>query len=170
MKVIVTTLAVLSMVAAAVAADNAPAPPSGSANFSQFIGTWSGEGLYRDAGKPEVKVRMKVDCRPAGGGWGVRCDFNMTSPEMNYQESDLFGFDQESGQVHWFSIDNAGSVHDHKGTWIGGSRLSVRHTGGNNFIESIELSFKDRNTMAFEADTDVAGARTNTLTGSMQRR
>ena len=170
MKHIVTILAVLSMVTAATAADNAPAPPSGSASFSQFVGSWAGEGVYKDTGKPEVKVRMKVDCRPAGGGWGVKCDFNMTSPEMNYQESDLFGYDATSGQVHWFAIDNVGSVHDHKGTWIDGSRLSVRYTGANNSTESIDLAFKGRNTMSFEADTDVAGSRTNTLTGSLQRR
>ena len=170
MKSIVLVLAVLSMLTAALAADNAPAPPADRTNFSQFVGSWTGDGVLKDTGKPEVKVRMKVDCRPAGGGWGVKCDFNMTSPDMNYQESDLFGYDAATGQVHWFSIDNAGEVHDHKGTWVDGSRLTVRHNGLNNLTESIDLSFKGRNTMAFEADTDVAGARTNTLTGSMQRR
>jgi len=169
MKSIVTVLAVLSMAAAALAADNAPAPPAGSAKFSQFIGTWSGEGELKDTGKPGLKVRMKVDCRPAGGGWGIKCDFNMTAPDMNYLESDLFGYDATAGKVHWYSVTNAGEVHDHAGNWVDDSRLSVRYTGGKE-IESIVLWFGNGNTMSFEVDTDVAGARTNTLTGSLQRR
>jgi hypothetical protein len=169
MKSIVTVLAVLSMVTAALAAENAPAPPTGSAKFSQFIGTWSGEGQLQDAGKPAIKVRMKVDCRPAGGGWGVKCDFNMTAPDMNYLESDLFGFDANEGKVHWYSVTNAGEVHDHAGTWVDNSRLSVRYVGGKE-VESIVLWFDNSNAMSFRADTDVAGTRTNTLTGSVQRR
>lgn len=172
MKKAFVLIITICLAAAAFAAENVPAPPAapaGSAKLSRLIGTWSGEAQNQEAGKPATTVRVKVDCRASSGGWGVKCDVSFVSPEMNYLEADLFGYDANANKVHMFTVTNAGEVHDHTGTWIDDSRLKVRFEG-NGTAEDITLAFLSQNKMAFDATTNVNGALSSTLKGSVQRR
>ncbi len=152
----------------AMAADNAPAPAG--TKLDALIGTWKGEAEMREPGKPPVKTSVDVTCRATAGSSGVSCDARFASPEMNYLESDLFGYDAAAAKVHWFAVTNAGEVHDHVGEWTG-DRLTVRYSGrsaGKKLTEDVTLELGG-STLTFSAVTQIAGATTSTMSGSAKR-
>jgi hypothetical protein len=172
MKRALALITIVTLSVPVLLADNVPAPPSpqpGSAKLYALLGSWSGQAEMKDGDKPASKVNVKFECRKTSGGWGIRCEAALTSAEMNYLETDLFGYDAAAGKVHWYSVTNAGEVHDHVGTWTSASRLFVRHTGSD-VTEDITLALNGANEMGFEVLTTPAGGATSTMRGSLTKR
>lgn len=147
------------------------APNPGVAKLQSLLGQWSGTAEMTEPGKSPMKVEVSIRCHQVSEGWAVLCRDRFSSKEMDYRETDLFGYDAEAGEVHWYAVTNAGEVHDHVGTWDG-TTLNAHyagHSGGKELHEALTLGVKGGNEMTFRVVTTVAGATASTMTGIMKK-
>jgi hypothetical protein len=56
----------------------------------------------------------------------------------------LIGYNSRDEKVHWFTVDNFGTTHDHPGYWVNDDHFYMEATekrGGKKFVEKIDLIF-----------------------------
>jgi len=92
-------------------ADDKPNPQQ--LEIKKLAGKWSGAGTIFMEGKTH-KVTMTWDCADAVAG--TKCNATILGiPNFTYQFDDLWGWSAADGLVHWYTVTNAGEVHDHRG-------------------------------------------------------
>jgi len=138
-----------------------------------LVGTWTGSGKFA-AGKDRAQVTAHYECRESSGGFGVACHGEITGvPGMaSYQWDDLWGFDPDSGKVHWFTVTNAGETHDHSGMpkgrkWNGvwqGSRE------GKPMVERVEFAFKNAKSFRASSHVEVDGKAAESIELKFEKR
>jgi hypothetical protein len=83
--------------------------------LKKWIGKWQGKGSLTSEGKTHA-VTMTYDCHESTGAAGVRCSATIVGiPGFTYQFDDLWGYSAADKLVHWYTVTNAGEVHDHRG-------------------------------------------------------
>jgi hypothetical protein len=61
-------------------------------------------------------VTMTWDCVESSGAAGVRCKARIDGlPGFTYLFDDLWGYSEVDKLIHWYTVTNAGEVHDHRG-------------------------------------------------------
>lgn len=81
----------------------------------RLIGKWSGKGTLLTEGKTHP-IDMSWDCVESSGAAGVRCKGQINGiPGFTYLFDDLWGYSEADKLVHWYTVTNAGEVHDHRG-------------------------------------------------------
>jgi len=149
-------------------AQGAPAEVRGLADM---VGTWEGTGTMR-MGTQSANVRFRWVCEVASGGYAVRCGLSMTGvPGMaSYEESDLMGWNPNDRLYHWYSVTNAGEVHDHAGS-CDGTTTTFLYQGvvdGKLFVERISFVMQN-NQLRLRATTSEGATETSVLEGSATR-
>ena len=150
-------------------AADAPAEVRG---MGGLIGTWEGTGTAR-MGTQSSNIHFRWACDAASGGYAVRCAFSMTGiPGMaSYEETDLMGWNPNDRLYHWYSVTNAGEVHDHWGS-CDGTTTTFQFQGmvdGKLFVERIAMVV-DGARLRFHAVTTEGSAETSVLDGNATRR
>jgi hypothetical protein len=62
--------------------------------------------------------------------------------------NNLIGYNVHDGKIHWFSVDNFGTAHEHLGNWISEDHFYMEANEIQNkkkFLEKINLKFKGKN-------------------------
>jgi hypothetical protein len=127
-----------------------------------LLGTWKGDALLIANGR-SVSWKPKWTCGMSSGGWGVTCKLSGKIPGVGqYDETDVFGYDEGSDLVHWFSTSSRGEVHDHSGRWIDGKTLQLEWRAGHKF-ERLTLTI-DGPEIVVKSDVTVAGKPTTAMT------
>lgn len=103
--------------------------PDGAKALERFLGEWEVNGSLTMEGTT-LPMAGRWLFEPAAAGFGVRCTLTAEIEGLGaYAESDLVGFDAETGAVHIFSLTNSGAVHDHAGRWVGDDRIEFEFNG-----------------------------------------
>jgi hypothetical protein len=126
-------------------ADNAKPAPQVEA-IRSLIGSWAGKGTQLSEGKT-YPVNVTWDCAESAGAAGVKCKFVMTGiPGFTYMFDDLWGYSPQDGLTHWYTVTNAGEVHDHRGHFdMSGGQLEVQLANeGKVFSEVITFKRKGK--------------------------
>jgi hypothetical protein len=122
-------------------------------NLMKFVGRWEADATLSSEGKT-VQVNYWVDCKSTADGNGIFADEGFTSPEMGtLSGADLAGFDPFDGKVKWFSVDNMGTAHEHKGEWLTPDHLVIQFDGlrdGKKYVEKIDFTFKGNDALDFK--------------------
>lgn len=111
-----------------------------------LIGNWAGKGSMMTEGKT-LPVSVTWNCVESTGSAGVKCKFVMTGlPGFTYQFDDLWGFSPQDGLTHWYTVTNAGEVHDHRGHFgpEGGQLETEIPVGGKMFSEVVRIKRKGK--------------------------
>ncbi len=138
-----------------------------------LIGTWEGDIQMR-AGADQATVHFRWVCDATSGGYGVRCNTTMTGiPGMTgaYEETDLFGWNPNDRLYHWYSVTNAGEVHDHAGS-CDGRVTTFQYQGnvdGKLFVERITMELDGRS-LRVRATTHAGEQETSVVEGTVNRR
>jgi hypothetical protein len=138
-------------------ADDKPSPQL--AEVKRLIGKWSGKGTLFTEGKTH-NITMSWDCVESSGAAGVRCKATILGiPNFTYQFDDLWGVSPQDGLVHWFTVTNAGEVHDHRGHLdaTGGLVQFEVPSEGKLFSEMVTLKRKSNKAIAMTWNTTVGG-------------
>ena len=141
---------------AAHAEDAKPTPQL--AAIRSLIGSWSGRGTMLTEGKTH-DVAMTYDCVESAGAAGVKCKCVMTGiPGFTYTFDDLWGYSAQDGLTHWYTVTNAGEVHDHRGHFdmTGGLLQTEIPVDGKLFSEVITFRRKGKS-LAFGWNTTSGG-------------
>ena len=171
------TLALLVLVAAAPAAaqrrDDRPRAgqmdPTASPEvrgMASLLGEWRGSGTFEQEGQ-RANIQGRWSCAATSGGHGVRCNLVLPGlPGMDrYEETDLMGYNAADRLYHWYSVTNAGEVHDHAGS-CDGTVTTFQYQGfadGKLLVERITFTTVDARTMRIHATTTVGSQALNAM-------
>jgi hypothetical protein len=166
-------LAALLAATATARADGDPPPPKGVALIHGMVGTWKGTGPF-EAGKTRAPISVDWRCQKTSGDWGASCNLAMTGvPGLaRYLETDLVGYDAASDTYHWFSVTNAGEVHDHRARVTDPRHLTFQHAAtveGKPFVETIRIDCHGPDEMSITAETRHGGQLLNVLRGTLRK-
>lgn len=122
------------------AEDAKPAPQV--AAIRSLIGSWTGKGTMMTEGKTHPTT-VTWDCAESTGTAGVKCKFVMTGlPGFTYMFDDLWGYSAQDGLTHWYTVTNAGEVHDHRGHFDMNGGLLQTELAVNGKLFSEIIAFK----------------------------
>ena len=124
--------------------------PAPIQNLMKFLGKWDADATFTIEGKA-YKVVHSLNGTKTADGNGLSMEEWFTHPELGSMKgANLAGFDPFDSKIHWFSVDNMGTTHEHIGEWVTPDHLYVEHNGmrdGKNFIEKIDMTFKGADQM-----------------------
>lgn len=110
---ILVAAATLVTASLARAEDAKPAPQLET--IRGLIGSWTGKGSMTTEGKT-YPITMTYECAESAGGAGVKCTCVINGiPGFTYTFDDLWGYSAQDKLTHWYTVTNAGEVHDHRG-------------------------------------------------------
>jgi hypothetical protein len=72
------------------------------------------------------------------------------------QGGNLVGYNPYDSKIHWFSVDNMETAHEHTGEWLTPDHLSLEYDGmmdGKKYVEKLDFTF----TSATELDFKLVG-------------
>ncbi len=104
-------------------------------------GTVVAEPICSDCG---IKTTMKADLDGMGA----------------YEEHDLWGYDSNTGKLHFYSITSSGAVHDHQGSWRNERTMKFRWKGlseGKTTIEDVVIEFASPNEIHVHETNTIEG-------------
>jgi hypothetical protein len=126
------------------AQDKKPEIPVSVKNLMKFMGKWEADASLTMEGKT-YKVAYWVNCRKTADGYGLYADEGFSNMELGtLKGANLAGFDPYDSKIHWFSVDNMGTTHEHTGEWMTPDHLFIEHDGireGKKYVEKIDFTF-----------------------------
>ena len=139
--------------------------PDAVKNLEKFIGTWDGNATLTIDGVSH-KFVYYVNCKMTSGGNGLRVMEWFTDKDLGSMKGDnLAGYNPYDMKIHWFSVDNMGTTHEHTGEWLSPDHLFMEHDGlqnGKSYIEKIDFTFVGKNEMSFKMRSTLDGADAGT--------
>ena len=129
-------------------------------NFKQFIGIWEADAVLTIDGKPH-KILYHINFRRAADGKGLYADEWFSDTALgNMKGANLIGYDPYDSKVHWYSVDNMGTTHEHIGDWKGSDDFYMEHNGmreGKKYVEKISMKFNGKGEMEFQLNSTLDG-------------
>ena len=115
----------------------------------QFEGVWTGVAELNLGGQL-FYVNYTTDFRQVIDGNGMTMDEGFSDPNLGeLKGANLIGYSPYDDQIHWFSVDNFGTAHEHTGSWINPKRFYMEHHSIQNglpFAEYIDFRLRANNT------------------------
>jgi hypothetical protein len=134
-------------------------PPDIAKLFDQMVGDWSAGDLKLEAGGQVMKGTSKVHCTKTESGMALQCRLLVSAPGMQIDDTNLFGWNGETGEVHLFCAGNGSPAHDHKGRFDG-TTLTVENTeprGGKPQLDRVVFTFKGPRELYWKSSTAIDG-------------
>jgi len=115
----------------------------------QFVGYWVGAAEL-DLGGQIFNVTYHTDFISTLDGNGMIMNEWFDDPAIgSLRGANLIGLNATDALVHWFSVDNFGTAHEHTGTWVNPRHFKMVHqsdASGQIFREEIDFRFRGNNT------------------------
>ena len=96
-----------------------------------------------------------------------------SSPDLgDLKGYNLIGFNARDEKIHWFSVDNFGTTHEHLGEWITDDHFTMIVTekkNGKKFEETIDLVFIDSNHISIHLVAKLANTVFEDVSGTFER-
>ena len=147
--------------------------PDDQALLQKFVGKWSGTTNSTDDKKQSLKIMTYMNFSSVADGNGIYGVEYFDDPKAGkLRASYLFGYDPYQKKIHFYAIDNMGTCHDHDCTWKTPDHFYVEHNSvrdGKAYKESIDLIFKDKNTLEFSETVTLDGSIIETDKASFKK-
>ncbi len=153
-------------------APNMSKVPAPVQNLMKFMGRWVGDIAVVTDGKTN-KVEYHLVGRGTAGGYGIYLDESFRDSTLgDLKGSNLVGWDPNDEKIHWYSVDNQGTTHEHTGNWKGSDSLYLDHSStrkGKAYKEKISLIFKGKEEIQFSLVATLDGKESEKATGVFVR-
>lgn len=154
------------------AADDAPAPPEILATAMKLEGKWRADARLALGEQKHAFVYM-LSFRKTAGGSGLVMDEHAEVKDVGVlRGTNLIGFDPHDGRLHWFSVDNFGTTHDHLGELVAPDHLRLIHQSqreGKQFREEIDFIWRAADRIDARLVATLGGEVVETLEGRFKR-
>lgn len=155
-------LAILAFQHHGVLAQVAPKIPEQAKKLYRFLGAWEGKGTLTMEGKTSP-IRVKHVVSKVAKGWGIKMEETVESSDLGrYVSLSIGGYDAGEDMFHIYTVDNFGSVHDHKGKWTEENSFALVHEGmqeGKKFVETVPFTFTSPKEYHLKVLEDLDGQR-----------
>ena len=139
----------------------APPAPAAAARLMAFRGVWQFDGTVTMGANKPRKVRWRLGCKIAAGGWALACDDTIHLPKSPVlHETDLFAYDAAAGVVRFYLADNRGAVRELEGKWIDDHTINYHYEGSENgkpIVEDAKMVLRDPATFDIDDTMSVGG-------------
>ena len=104
---------------------------------------------------------------------GMYMEESFSSPELgDLKGYNMIGFNSRDGKIHWFTVDNFGTTHEHLGYWITDDHFFmsvIEKHDGKKFEELIDMTFIDNDHVSFHLIAKLANTVFEEVSGTFER-
>jgi len=129
-------------------------------NLFRLEGSWAGEATLILEGN-SFNFIYYADFKKNDEGTGMSMEEWFTHPDLGSLKGyNLIGFNARDQKIHWFSVDNFGTCHDHLGYWKTPDHFYMEATekhGGKKFEEKIDIIYKNENEITLHLIATIGG-------------
>lgn len=129
-------------------------------NLFRLEGNWSGEATLILDGNT-FNFTYYVDFKKNGESSGMYMEEWFSHPDLGSLKGyNLIGYNARDEKIHWFSVDNFGTTHDHLGYWKTDDHFYMEVTEkhqGKKFEEKIDLIFINENEISLHLVATIGG-------------
>ena len=125
-------------------------------------------------GDKQQKATYYADFSKTADGNGIILKEQVDIPGVGKSiATDLAGVDPYDGKVHWYTVDNMGTTHEHIGYWSDPQHFSMTHHSirdGKKFTEVITIEVKNKDKLAVKQINSTDGQVEAMIEGNFHRR
>jgi len=151
---------------------NAQETPQALSDLMRFEGHWEGQATLILEGKT-YRFLYHADFKKTSGGSGLLMEEWFSLEEIGkLMGTNLIGYNANDGKIHWFSVDNFGTTHDHIGTWKSREHFYMETTEtmqNKKYVEMIDMIFKGNDTIEFSLLATLGGKEYEKINATFQR-
>jgi len=129
-------------------------------NLFRLEGSWAGEATLILEGN-SFNFIYYADFKKNDEGTGMSMEEWFSHPDLGSLKGyNLIGFNARDQKIHWFSVDNFGTCHDHLGYWKTPDHFYMEATekhGGKKFEEKIDIIYKNENEITLHLIATIGG-------------
>lgn len=141
--------------------------PRALSDLMRFEGRWEGPATLMMDGKT-YRFTYYADFKRTADNSGLYMEEWFSAPELGaLKGSNLIGYNTNDRKIHWFSVDNFGTTHDHIGVWRTPDHFFMTANemqGKKNYIENIDVTFDGSDTMDLSITATLDGKETEKCT------
>ena len=139
----------------------------------QFKGYWETNAATMQTEGKDYKFAYYADFKTTSDNNGIVMHEWATIPGMGKLDgTNLAGINMYDGKVHWFSVDNMGTTHEHVGEFADSKHFSMTYRGmqeGKAYVETLNMEFTDANTLKLKQVATLDGNEVELITGTFHR-
>lgn len=129
-------------------------------NLFRLEGTWQGETTLVLEGNT-FNFTYYLDFKKTNEGSGMYMEEWFSHPDIGSLKGyNLIGYNARDEKIHWFSVDNFGTTHDHIGYWKTDDHFYMEATEkhhGKKFEEKIDFAFINENEISLHLVATIGG-------------
>jgi hypothetical protein len=123
-------------------------------------GKWEGNATAK-MGEKSYNFSLHSEFTKLPGGSGLTMHEWAEIPDMGkFDGTNLIGFDPYDKKIHWYTVDNMGTTHEHVGLWKNDKEFYMEHQSqreGKKFVEQISTIFTDPKTVSLSIKETLDG-------------
>jgi hypothetical protein len=142
--------------------------------LQQFKGYWETGAATMKTGGKEYQFAYYADFKAASDDNGIVMHEWANIPGVGKLDgNNLAGINRYDGKIHWFSVDNMGTAHEHIGEFTDDKHFTMVHKsmqGGKEFVETLALEFTSPNELSLKQVATLDGEEVVVITGTFHRK
>lgn len=150
-----------------------PKVPDAWSNILRMNGYWEGPATLT-LGNKTYQLDYHADFNITAEGNGLYMDEWFTDPELGHMKgANLIGYNPNDELIHWLSVDNMGTAHEHLGSWKTHDHFYMENQGmqdGKKYVEKIDCNFIGTNQLKIELVASLDGKVIEELKGNFKRK
>lgn len=140
----------------------------------QLNGYWQAPDAVLHVSDKEFKFVYSADFKKTADNNGLTMNEWGNIPRMGQLNgANLIGIDPYDGKVHWYSVDNMGTTHEHIGEFTDDNHFTMMHKSireGKEYIETITFVLSGADKMDFKLVATLDGKEQEAITGTFRRK
>jgi hypothetical protein len=148
--------------------------PQGQKNLQRFVGNWVCKNISLTMGDKSYGGEYSFNCKSAIDGKGIYAEESYENAELGKMHGlDIAGYDPNLQNIHWYTIDNQGTCHDHTGYWTDKDHFYMQYQGivdGTVSVEKLYFSFVNDNKLEFKLVGESNGVVTQKSAGEFVKK
>lgn len=153
--------------------EQAPVTPEILKAALRLEGKWEANASLQVGGKTYA-FKYSMDFRKTASGSGLFMYEAANIPGIGKLDgANLIGYDPYDGKLHWFSVDNLGTTHDHTGQLLSKDHIRLIHESsreGKPYREQVDFEFISANRVKAKLVATLGGNVEEVLEGTFVRR
>ena len=152
---------------------SSPTVPEPWTKTLRMNGYWQGPATLM-MGDKMYHLDYYADFSLTADGSGMYMDEWFNDPELGHMKgANLIGYNPYDQMIHWLSVDNMGTAHEHLGSWKSPDHFYMENQGmqeGKKYIEKIDCKFIGNNQFNIEIVASLDGKVIQELKGNFKRK
>jgi hypothetical protein len=139
----------------------------------ELEGYWEAAATMQTGGK-EYRFPYYADFRKTAANSGLVMQEWCNIPGLGkLNGTNLIGIDPYDGKVHWYTVDNQGTTHEHRGAFKDREHFGMIHKGnreGKAYEEAVQFVREGKDKLAFKLVAKLDDQEIQVITGTFQRK